>query len=424
MKPFSTRTLIALFSLGIVTFILGLLLTAFSGDLFDKRSARCDTFSRSLVGHHGFREFLKRSGVTTVVSRNPDLTRIQGQHPILLLEPIPEHVQVMEKSPKDKQDETHRKSLKHLLETATSKKMPVVLALPKRKVSVSYRHRSWIQYEDLLSLQKVNELLGDVYTWASAEVVRHDVLTNFKGEALGKAVPGLDLEGPVQVMKSSRTLVPLLECDQGVLIGKLSDKAFLISDPDLFNNRGLARGDHAPLMLNLVQDILGAEVLVIDESLHGHTTSQSIMKQAMTFPMVLIVIHAALFMGLLIWSVSRRFGDETPPPPPLPPGKELLIDNTSKLLLSGKDYSYAVKRYFKLNLALAANRFRLIEGTSQKEVLSRLIAITKTRGMKADLEKINRKVYFKSLAPSQALRTAKEIYAWRKELFGSQKMET
>jgi len=429
VKAFSTRTLIVLFSAGTLTFLLGLLLAAFTKDLFDREiSAGLDTFSRSLVGHHGLQRFLDEMGITVVNNRNPHLYGGSSAFPILLLEP--EATDREESESRFREDD---KILQDIADCADRSGIPLIVALPKRTVRRSTSHPGWIKSEKLLPLDDVGEILaseelglkllpgtGSEEQPLSEGLVRWvDTLTHLRADELRLPSPMVDLGPVIQVLGEGSHLSPILSCDEGVLIGRIArskPEIFVVSDPDLFNNRGLARGDHAAIMHTFVKHYLEVDGVVIDETLHGFRSDESLLRKAFSFPLLLVIIHAVLILAFFIWTEAPRFGRPASPPPVLPPGKTLLIDNTSKLLLSTGDHRSALRSYLKTTVAAVAKRFSIAEGTPHKETLRMLKNLTAARGLDFDVEEITESVADRKLSAAEALKLARKLHAWRKEL--------
>jgi len=429
--------LILIFTVGVLTFLLGLLLAAYGSDIFGESSAGFDSYSRSLSGHCGLTELLEQTGISVVISRTPALQPFNADLPLIILEPMNSR-----RTPSDQAKYGEDKitfesdALTELLSLADDALAPIVIALPKRWVRQSENNPAWIESEELLELDLVKQVLHCILSSRSDNVVAKspvDVkrcvsLQNIKDDFYQIEKAQIKLGKYGQVIEPDPCIEPILACDEGVIIGQLngmgySSSIFIISDPDLINNRGLARADHAMVIHTLLTEFLDAKLVVIDESLHGFTANSSLLFRALSFPLVLIVIHGLLGFGMLVWAASRRFGKALPPPRELPPGKNLLIDNTSKILLSGKNNAYAVRRYLRLIMAEVAQRFLLKEGASQQNLIERLSRISRIRKIQIDLEMIDTESKDRSLSPGAALRLAKKIHRWREELMGTQVME-
>jgi hypothetical protein len=424
MKRFSTGIVVAIFVVGFLTFMLGLLLNAFSGDIFGELSADHDSFSHSFVGHRALVELIERSGTPVVISRTPGLIMKEGRFPLLLLEPT---------ACRDAEDGSSRGEelarLRRVLDFAHRTRTTVVLSLPKYRAVRSRERPGWIRYIRLIDPQEIVEMAWweEVLPGKGVEdLSRHKKLNNVK--SLAMETPRVDLGPDAQVLDPSCVESVILASNEGVLIGTIhasedNPEFILLSDPGLFNNRGLATGDHAVLMHSLFNDHLDASTVIIDESVHGFTAENSVLARAFSFPVVLLVIHGLLTAGLLAWSASVRFGKELTPPPALPPGKVLLLGNTARLLLAAGSHGGAVRRYLRATMTDVADRFHFSEGTAPGDLLPRLESLSRTRGLPFDLKKIDKLSRSRNLTPGGAVKLSHRIHAWRRAIMESNSLK-
>ena len=81
-----------------------------------------------------------------------------------------------------------------------------------------------------------------------------------------------DLEAPIQLMHGDR-LQPLIGDADGMLLGELTDrnrKIWVLSDPDVISNHGLARAGNAALAVAMIKRLRsGSGSVVFDETVHG-----------------------------------------------------------------------------------------------------------------------------------------------------------
>ncbi|MBN2494194.1 MAG: hypothetical protein JXR96_06365 [Deltaproteobacteria bacterium] len=418
MNPFSRRALAIIFGVGLTTFVLGLVLTAFSAEIFDLTSFHADSFSYSLVGHRAFAELLGESGLVVVTRRNKRVLQARERFPLLVLEPPPPGVLPLLHTDRSAEEEREEEDLLQLLlDRAADAGVPVLLALPKWIPTPDFRHPGWISSRRLRELDELERVIRVALgSGSSASVLRPGALRHVQAHALGVQTPELDLGEEAQLFSRSAGLEPLVWCEQGVLIGRARKGLILISDPTLFNNQGLGRGDHAELMMALLVDLLSAEGVVIDETLHGYERDNSLLAQAMRFPLAVVTIHAVLAALLAAWWLASRFGKPLPPPPELPPGKRLLLDNTAELLHSAGDHADTLRRYLKVTMISLARRFSVPEGTSERELVPRLQSLSRARGVEIDLKQIESRASSPTLKPQEALRLARKIHSWRNML--------
>ena len=431
MSPFRPVTLFALITLGLVTFILGLVLAAFSGELFGEKTCGHSGYSRSLVGHHAFLIFLKERNL--IVAENRSFTIYGSENnrfPLLLLEPVlcRPLERRFEKESLDRYDMAFT-GVSRLLSEAYTRDIPVVVSLPKYRYSEVLGRKRWVYSVEPIDEEVIETVLNTVLPRhrkrdiadEEARWLASDTITNPKAYDLELDDVIVDIRGRVQLLARSPYIRPILECDEGVLIGAVITEEewpelYLVSDPDLYNNLALDRGDHAAVMYRFLHGHLAADGVMVNEASHGFTVEDGIVRRALTYPIVLVVIHIFLAMGLAAWAAVFRFGKPEPPPAELPPGKRLLIENTAKLLVQANEPGYAVRNYLDVILVQTARRHLAREGTSQKDLIPRLVNLSRRKGAVVDLERLVKRARNRSMGAVEAMRVARKIHAWEKSM--------
>jgi hypothetical protein len=440
--PFSRRALLVLLVGGIGTFVLGLLLAAFAGDLFGEASAGHDSYSRSLVGWRGLIETLEEAAVPAVVARSAAARRSGPGFPLLLLEPLATDGQrpaTLATPSEDRPGYTARENLSAVLDRARGADSDVLFVLSKWRAAAAVERPAWIEAQHLRAPAELTALLARAVDAAEDEVppdvlLRPDALGVCRCELPGLSEAALVVAEAPQLLApralADLGLVPLVTCGDGVLVASQDPFGFnrgellLVSDPDLWNNRGLAAGDNARLLAALLFGRLRAEGVVVDEVLHGYASADSVLGRALSFPLVLVVIHGALALALLAWATATRFGRPLPPPPALAAGKGLLIDNTAALLRSGGHHGDALGRYLAIARARVARRFSLPEGTSEDDLRDRLARLEAARrhgggpAPRVDLDEVERAAANRRLSAPEARRLARRVHAWQRALLG------
>ena len=447
-SPFSPRTTALLVGGGVVTFLLGMLLAAFGGIVFGERSAGHDTYSYSLVGHRALVELLEDGGIPVIVARAASAgIRPRPGFPLLLVEPLatdghPGEVEDLEDllrraHERERERERAREALPRLIAEARRDFADVVVVLPKWRVGEARLRPGWIANEQLAPVQDARDLLELLRRDAGPKVSQNQKgATVFRPRGLDASLEMVDgdgtrrlvwLAGSPQLLGPMSGLEPIVYGEAGILVGRVRGDVrdgdlWIVSDPDLLNNRGLGQAENAWIADGFLRHELGAEGVVIDETSHGWARPDSLLSRVFSFPLVLVVAHLALTMALLGWSLAMRFGKALPPPPPLPPGKTVLIDNTAAILQSAGDPGDALRRYLDLVKTRVARRFSLAEGTStaaRSDALARLErarGITPTHGQ--TLAALERRAATPGLAPREAVRLARSIDAWQRALVG------
>ena len=325
--------IIALVAVGLLTFLAQLILEDESSMI----SVSSDSFSSSGIGHKALLLFLRDQGISVEVNRHPHGRGIGEKDVLLVLEPeIPSN-------------ETKR--LSDLLDGNRR----VVLALPKRVGIGSMRNPKWIYQSRLREASEV-ERVAEVLV-ENPRVRRINSPAEWK-QSLYRTEPSI--ESP-QLLVSSE-LEPIIETEDGVLLGSLQTQGqdfegregiYLVSDPDLFNNYGLHRGDNAKLMLELIEWLLPAEgKLYVDESLHGFGQVPSLVALMIAPPFLGVLILVILVTALVSWMTLVPFGKplETDLSELLAArepssGHQTLIENSGRLLASGGFKRHLIERY-------------------------------------------------------------------------------
>jgi uncharacterized protein DUF4350 len=154
-------------------------------------------------------------------------------------------------------------------------------------------------------------------------------------------------------LASSTTLTSLLGTSAGMLVGRLGGyggygkQIVVITDPDIVDNHGIARGDNALIVREILDDMrVESGSVVFDESIHGYSSSPySALLLLFRFPFVLITLQLVTAALLLIWSGSGRFGAPKPRAPALAAGKQSLIESGAALLEFGASPAFLAERY-------------------------------------------------------------------------------
>src|SRR3984957_18674805 len=228
---------------------------------------------------------------------------------------------------------------------------------------------------------------------------------------------------PTQLVRGDR-LRPIIGAMQGMLVGEISDKdrkIWVLADPDVIANHGLAHEGNAALALALIKALRGGDgSVVFDETVHGFVVRPvSPFLLLFRFPFVVATAQGALAFALLLWATLGRFGAPQTAPPPLAAGREGLLQNMAKLVEFTGHQDVMVKRYVQETVrdaAIARHAPRELTGASLIACLQR---VGLARGVAIDCEA----VLIQAAAPemtrarnsSALVRLAREIHQWKRE---------
>jgi hypothetical protein len=247
-----------------------------------------------------------------------------------------------------------------------------------------------------------------------ARVVRPPSTSGWRGPLEGAPV----LEGP-QLLDGG-DLEPLLECDQGVLVGSVGH-VVVVADPDVLETHGLGRGGNARVAVGAAFAVLDeGRPLVVDETLHGHRVSPGIWSELFRPPLSLVLLQCLLVLGGVLWAGTGRFGAPAPAPPALEPGKRLLVGNTAQLLRLGGHAGPAVERYLRTTVHDVARAVHAPPGLGADRLREFLEELGAARGLEDGPGAFERAAREVGAAPSgrgaRAVALARRVHRWREEM--------
>lgn len=386
------------------------LLAGFAAAIFGEapqqvRSAQANSWSYSAIGHRALYELLRDAGFTLVRQRS---TKSDSANAIrVVLEPPSGRAQRIRK----------------LVHSAKQ----LVVAMPKRTAYVDTQKMSWAQDTEIIDLEDAQRIahaardklelyrteLDDAAfraSWQSSDG-RQDVELKLPDAQLFRIPDDED---------ATKVITAVVGNADGALIVR-TDAArrtrWLISDPDLFANHGLAHPENARLTLEFFREIVPDGVpIFLDETVHGFTLERSILAELRRFPLVLLLVQFLLVVGCWIWAGLRRFGAPSPAEETLGRGKRLLIDNTADLLCFGGHSGSTLQRFLALEEKRVARAWH-INTEKPDERRARLAAIESKRPVDEHLATLASRIHVlhrsKGTTESQILAAARDIVRWR-----------
>jgi hypothetical protein len=406
---FSRKVLAWVIGVASVSFLSAVILGVYGKELEPRPRPEANSFSYSALGYRAAAGFLRRMGLG-VVSRQAPAGGIGPDRPLIVAEP---DTGWMSARPA---------RLNSLREEAVMRKAPLVLVLPKWEAGPPEKEKpEWLSRVQLMRDQKVDQIvqsLGDTGLAGLAfQHVRSGTLPC--NSPWGKL--RIELPSP-RMLEASPGLEPVVTCPGGLLIARRiqGDPAlYVVSDPDFLNNQGLGRAQNAELLYLFLTRGLKAGGVVFDETIHGFERTQGLLSEAMRFPMVLATLQGMVLLGVVLWAGMGRFGKPLPPPSPLGAGKEILVDNTAKLLANGGHAADSLLLYFRQTLRMVAAYYGVPPDVAERERLARLQRIADARGKRLDLAALERSI---ARLPGgrrgdeAAARMARRLHDWRLEM--------
>jgi hypothetical protein len=395
---FSRRLLLGWIVGAVVVFAISLYFMG-GGELGGPDSVGPSTFSRSAIGHAGIAEVMTQLGIPVVKSRSSSLDKLGAGSVLVIAEP--------------RRTGPAEEAVRTLLKADT-----ILMVLPKWTGLPSEQKSGW--------LREVTEGPTLDAQWALAlvaprgEVVREKTAVQWTTNAL-HVTP--DPELPVQLVKGDR-LRPIIGGSQGMLVGELTDKGrkvWVLADPDIIANHGLAREGNAALAVALIKALRQGEgSVVFDETVHGIVVRPvSPFLLLFRFPFVVATAQGLLAVALLLWAALGRFGAPQSAPPALSAGREGLLQNMAKLAEFTGHQDVIVKRYVQetvRDVAVALHAPRELSGAGLTAWLQR---VGLARGVAIDCEAVLRQAAetgVRRRGPSALVRLARDIHQWKGEI--------
>ncbi len=337
---FSPRTVLILLLVGLTAFVSLGVLTAYAPALRARSQGGENALSRSAVGYAGLVRLLEAEGVPVVVSRG-QLPPLHGAGGVVIFTPPA--------------DTTAAK----LTAALRAGRRRTLVILPKWVYTPDPDHLGWARrvglVPALLAVATVQPrgVTGlnrrDAPAGARTPAIRGDVV-RVGGLRTGRLQSLQTLVAP-----GARTLLSD-DAGQPVLV-QLAQGAFVLSDPDLVDNQGLASLEGARTALAVIDMVRGGQgPVVFDVTLNGFARARSLLGLALAPPFLgasLCALAAAVLMG---WHAAARFGPARPQARALALGKTALLDNTAMLISLARREPKMGRRYAVLVRRVLARR--------------------------------------------------------------------
>jgi hypothetical protein len=388
--------------LGVASFGLTLWLMARAGAPDPTFTTGGNAESRSAIGYKALAQTLERVGVRVATARHAPVERAAAVEDsvLVLTEPPSEH------------------GINELIEGASEAEVRVLVVLPKWNGTPSLEQEGWVTH---LSLKPANDVSQMLNAFAHAVYV-----TRLDSTELWQAqqAPGSLALPATQLVQQGDDgpLTPLLSSSDGILFGQLKENpnVYVLSDPDLINNAGLAEPANARAFGALLKEHLLGPLFVFDETLHGFERTPSLFHELSQFPLLPVTLHACLLFLLGVWATSTRFGAPVEASGGFARGKQRLLENTVGLLEHSRYLGYSLSSYLTMTLRRAAHALSLSTAEAPQARAARLAVVAKARGVRRDIQALTGSVEDAATRAELArtLRLARELRAWSKELSG------
>ena len=388
--PFSRKGILALVGAGLLAFVATLVLGAYAPDLRSGSNGGSHALSNAATGYSGLVRLAELTG------RNPTVVRqdyLLDSEELLIISPGNQFVELGE-----------------LLERRQAK--ATLLILPKWDAARDKEKPAWVRIRGLLPPE---EPAGVLAPSQKLTIIRgrtvHPVL-----QRLPQVPDEMAFRAPrlLQAVKAG-DLQPIVWHPAGpVVVGEVGQtRLYVLTDPDLLNNHGIADPGQARAALALIDYLMptGTKGVQFDVTLNGLGGSRSPLRLAFDPPFLAVTI--AIFVALLLAGLQAiyRFGPPCRPERALAFGKAALVDNSASLVRRAGREAQLASRYADAIRARAAALFRL-SGSGDAQIID------------GRLDELRPKHPFSSLARwaaetrnrNEALSAARGLHHWIEEI--------
>jgi hypothetical protein len=349
-SPFSYRVAVGLVVLGGVVFLLLLVLAAIAPEIKRSHDNSADVFSRSAIGYSGLADILRRSGAEVRINRG-DLAKSAPGGGLLIVTPEPN-------------GRTMPETFAHT--------GPVLIVAPKWQASADQLHPGWVGEGQTLSPEEaILAVQADKDSKLDQTKDPQTPMLRGSGNAFDPEtrIPLARIERFQTMLKGQ--WIPELQDEQGrpVLLRDTKRTIYVLTDPDLMNNQGVAHQLNARAAVGIIDALRGYDgPIIFDVSSNGYLRTRNFLLTLFNAPLAsgtIALIAAVVVFG---FGASVRFGPATARGREIALGKTALVDNSAGLIRLAGRTSRMGDRYVAMTRRLAARALGLRRDLSNDEL--------------------------------------------------------
>lgn len=396
---FSQRVLVGWIAAAIIIFAVSLYFMG-GGQLTDPEAVGPSTYSRSALGYAGIASVLQRQDIPVVKSKSNSRGQLTRGSVLVIAEP--------------QRGGQSEQIIRNLLNANT-----ILIVLPKWTGSRDEKKTEWLRDVKERGISDAEWTLH--LAVPRGEVKRITTPVTWTTNALG---PVPNVVEPIQLITGDR-LVPIVGSADGMLVGEITErnrKIWVLSDPDVIANHGLARPGNAALASALINRLRSANgIVVFDETIHGYVTRTANPFMLMfRFPFVIASAQAAIAVALLLWASLARFGAPQSAPASLRIGRQGLLENVAKLIEFTGHQQVMIRRYIQETIRDVARQLHAPSALAGEQLVAWLQRVGAARNVSVDCGVVVQRVSESAEARrgdlTQLVRYARDIYRWKREI--------
>ena len=327
-EAFRPKTILLVAAVGILAFVAMLVLGAYAPDLRTGRNGGTHALSNAATGFSGIVRLAQATGRNPVVARSEAMFETDD---LVVLTP-----------------QMGATQMGHILDRRRAK--PTLVVMPKWATAPHPTRSGWVRAGGFKPSWDVERTLAPAHPMK--------VERRRSGGRPLRTVPGqapADLRfiapGPLQTARGPDT-VPILTDETGrpVLVKVGGGPLYLLTDPDLLSNRGMADRRQAGSALALLDFLNSAEArsVTFDVTLHGLGQTRSPLRLLFDPPFLAVTLAVAAALLLAGLQAVARFGPPRRPQRAIAFGKAALIDNAAALVRQARREAALGGRYAEM----------------------------------------------------------------------------
>lgn len=325
---FRPATILIIVATGILAFVAMLVLGAYGPDLRSGRNGGTHALSNAATGFSGIVRLARATGRNPLIVRNEALLDTED---LVVLTP-----------------ESGAAEMGDILSRRTTK--PTLVVMPKWRTVADPTHSGWVRSQGLRPRDDPERTLAPGHP---LRVERHRSGGKPLRTVPGHAPPALRFTAPrvAQTISGPGTKPVLTDAaGRDVLVQFGDQPLFLLADPDLLSNRGMADRRQAAAALALLDFLnsTGAKSIVFDVTLNGFGQSRSPLRLIFDPPFLAVTLAIAAALLLAGLQALARFGPPRHPRRAIAFGKAALIDNAAALVRQARREAALGGRYAEM----------------------------------------------------------------------------
>lgn len=389
VSPFQPSTLALIIAIALMSFGALATLLAWGPELQSRDRAGAHAYSSSALGYAGLIKVLELNGRSVTVSRTQ--VALENHTGLVILAPE----QMTEK-----------------LEDYLPFSGPVLILLPKWEGEANALKSQWHKTTVLRAERDANAILKTFDPEAEIKRIAPEARVS-----LGQNRFSLSPDEKLQLI-SSEEFEAVLDVNGGALLARLPDSdIYFLSDPDVANNFGLARPEHARFLLSILNLIDDREKIPVlfDATLNGFEETTNLLRILIDVPFfgaTLILLSGFLLLG---WAACARFGAPDPEALSFALGKQALADNTAGLIAMTEREPSMAPGYLSLSRKAAAKALGAPLTMSSEDLDTLLDRLGPETSSGQTWTQISADMRAPAKSRDDLLNKARHLYRWRKE---------